>query len=101
MRQAVKFVQFAPAGSPLRTPQLSASHLVDTGSFGNITPDAVLISVEEDNVRFTWDGTAPSGSTGLRLMKDEQPWLWRGPTGSMAFLGESGSGYVNLGLFVT
>lgn len=94
-RRKVTFIPFVLTSSPLRTPQLSASHLVNTGSFDS-TPDAVYISAEEDDVRFTSDGTAPSGSTGLRILKDQMPFAWTGPTGSMAFVGESGSGYVNL-----
>jgi hypothetical protein len=100
-RTRFAFIRPVTVGSPLRTPQLSASHLINTGSFGSASPNLILISAEEDDVRFTWDGTAPTASVGIRIIKNQQPWTWNGPTGSMSFIGESGSGYINLGLLKT
>ena len=100
-RRRFAFVRPVSVGSPLRTPQLSSSHLVNTGSFGSASPNLILISAEEDNVRFTFDGTAPTASVGLRIIKDDTSWPWDGPTGSMAFIGESGSGYINMVLLKT
>lgn len=91
MRRKTSFVPLRATGSILRL-DVSASQRVEapTGT------TAVLISVE-GTVRFTYDGTAPTPTYGLRLVPDTMPYAWTGPTGSMAFVAESGSGFVNLG----
>lgn len=94
-RSRVTFIPFVIVGSPLRTPQLSSAHTVSSGSFGG-SPNAILLSAEEDDVRMTGDGTAPTASRGMRILKDQMPYAWTGPTASMSFIGESGSGYVNI-----
>lgn len=73
----------------------SAKGLTLVSNADGSVPNAVILSVEAQNVRYRCDGTNPTASVGNRIIKDQQPFLYDGDLKAIKFIEESASAKIN------
>lgn len=79
----------------LATLSSSIGLTIVNGDDGTV-PNAVLLSAETNSVRYRADGTAPTASVGMRIIKDQQPYLYTGDLKKLAFIEETASAKLNV-----
>lgn len=62
-------------------------------------PTYVLLQAETQSIRFRDDGTNPTASVGLRIVKDLAPFKYEGDIKALAFIEETTSAKLNVGYY--